>query len=150
MHIRLNINGSPYDVDVPPQTSLLGVLRDDLGLTGARYGCGHGVCGACFVLIDGRAVASCVTGLDEIEGKAIVTVEGLAEHGELHPLQHAFIAEDAMQCGACTSGMLISAAALLTQNPHPDDGEIRLAMAPHLCRCGVYLRVERAIKRAIR
>ena len=150
MRFRLNINGSVRDVDVPPGAPLLGVLRDDLGLTGARYGCGHGVCGACYVLADGRAVAACMMGVEEAVGKAITTVEGLARGEALHEVQQAFVEEDAMQCGYCTGGMLISAVALLEQTPNPTDDEIREALAPNLCRCGIYLRALRAVKRAIR
>jgi aerobic-type carbon monoxide dehydrogenase small subunit (CoxS/CutS family) len=150
MRFRLNVNGSVRDLDVPPGTPLLGVLRDDLGLTGARYGCGHGVCGACYVLADGRAVAACMTGVEEAVGKSITTVEGLARGEGLHPVQQAFVDEDAMQCGYCTGGMLISAVALLERMPKPTEAEIRDALAPHLCRCGVYLRALRAVKRVIR
>lgn len=148
MRFRLKINGLAREVDVPLGTALLNALRDDLGLTAARYGCGQGACGACYVLADGRAVPSCIMTVEEAAGKSLVTVEGLATNGTLHPVQRAFLDEDAMQCGYCTSGMLISAAALLTHTPHPSDGEIREALAPHLCRCGVYLRAIRAVKRA--
>lgn len=150
MRFRLTINGQTHEPDVPSGTMLLGVLRDDLGLTGTRYGCGGGVCGACYVLVDGRAVAACTLSIEEAVGKQIVTIEGLAQGGVLHPVQRAFIEEDAMQCGACTSGMLISAAALLQHTPDPTDEEIRDVLAPHLCRCGVYLRALRAVKRAAR
>jgi len=148
MRFRLKVNGQVRDADVPLGTTLLSVLRDDLGLTAARYGCGQGACGACYVLSDGRAIASCMTSVEECAGKNITTVEGLASGGELHPIQRAFIDEDAMQCGYCISGMLISGAALLAEKPHPSDGEIRDALAPHLCRCGVYLRAVRAVRRA--
>ena len=148
MRFRLKINGLAREVDVPLGTALLNALRDDLGLTAARYGCGQGACGACYVLADGRAVPSCIMTVEEAAGKSLVTVEGLATNGTLHPVQRAFLDEDAMQCGYCTSGMLISAAALLTHTPHPSDGEIREALAPHLCRCGVYLRAIRAVKGA--
>jgi len=148
MRFRLKVNGEPREADVPFGTMLLSVLRDDLGLTAARYGCGHGACGACYVLSDGRAIASCMTRIEEAAGKNIVTVEGLAQNGELHPVQRAFVEEDAMQCGYCTSGMLISSAALLAETPHPSEAQIRETLAPHLCRCGVYLRAIRAVKRA--
>ena len=148
MHIRLNVNGLPREVDVPLGTTLLGVLRDDLGLTAARYGCGQGSCGACYVLADGGATPSCMMPVEEAAGKIIVTVEGLAQNGNLHPVQRAFLDEDAMQCGYCIGGMLISAAALLSRTPHPSEAEIRDALAPHLCRCGVYLRAIRAVRRA--
>ncbi|HUK56960.1 MAG TPA: (2Fe-2S)-binding protein [Nitrospiria bacterium] len=149
MRFYLNVNGSVHEVDVPPGAPLLGILRDDLNLTGTRYGCGRGVCGACFVLADGRAVAACTLGVEEAAGKAITTVEGLGRGETLHPVQQAFVEEDAMQCGYCTGGMLISAAALLARTPRPTDDEIRDALAPNLCRCGIYLRALRAVKRAI-
>jgi aerobic-type carbon monoxide dehydrogenase small subunit (CoxS/CutS family) len=148
MRFRLKVNGQAREADVPLGTSLLGVLRDDLGLTAARYGCGHGACGACYVLVEGRAVPACMTSVEESAGKNITTVEGLAKDGELHPVQRAFVEEDAMQCGYCISGMLISSAALLTETPHPSDAQIHEALAPHLCRCGVYLRAIRAVRRA--
>jgi len=148
MRFRLKVNGELREADVPFGTTLLSVLRDDLGLTAARYGCGHGACGACFVLSEGRVIASCMTRIEEAAGKNIVTVEGLAQNGALHPVQRAFVEEDAMQCGYCTSGMLISSAALLAETPHPSEAQIREALAPHLCRCGVYLRAIRAVKKA--
>lgn len=149
MKYALTVNGERREVDVPPTSPLLWVLRDDLELTGTRYGCGRGQCGACFVLADGRAVASCLTTVEQVArgGMEITTVEGLAQGDRLHPLQQAFIDEDAMQCGYCTSGMLIGAAALLEQDPQPDEEVIRAAMAAHLCRCGVYGRVIRAIQK---
>ena len=148
MRFRLKVNGRAREADVPLGTTLLGVLRDDLGLTAARYGCGHGACGACYVLVEGRAVPACMTSVEESAGKNITTVEGLAKDGELHPVQRAFVEEDAMQCGYCIGGMLISSAALLAETPHPSDAQIREALAPHLCRCGVYLRAMRAVRRA--
>ena len=150
MPIPLNVNGTARLVEAAPASSLLSVLRDDLGLTGAHYGCGHGVCGACYVLIDRQAVPACVTSVEHAAGKAIVTIEGLAQGDKLHPVQQAFLEEDAMQCGACTSGMVIATVALLERTPHPDEDEIRAALAPHLCRCGVYGRVIRAVQRAAR
>jgi nicotinate dehydrogenase subunit A len=149
---RLRVNGADRAVDVPRGTTLLDVLREDLGLTGTRYGCGRGQCGACYVLADSgrgpRAVASCLMAIDQAATIEITTVEGLATDGALHPVQEAFVAEDAMQCGYCTSGMVISAAALLASSPKPSDAEIRDAMAANLCRCGVYDRAIRAVKRA--
>ncbi len=142
------MNGTPREVDVPRRATLLAVLRDDLGLTGTRFGCGQGQCGACFVLIDGRAVASCLMTVEQAAEVDIVTIEGLATEEGLHPVQAAFIAEDAMQCGYCTSGMVISAAALLARDPRPSDASVREALAPNLCRCGVYVRAIRATKRA--
>lgn len=150
VRFRLTVNGATHAVTAAPDASLLGVLRDDLGLTGAHYGCGHGACGACYVLLDRQPVPACVTAVREAAGKEIVTVEGLATGDVLHPVQQAFLDEDAMQCGACTSGMLISAVALLERRPHPGEDEIREALAPHLCRCGVYGRAIRAVQRAAR
>jgi aerobic-type carbon monoxide dehydrogenase small subunit (CoxS/CutS family) len=148
MRIRLTVNGDAHELDVPAGVTLLGALRDDLGLTGTRFGCGHGVCGACVVLVDGQAVASCGLPIEQAADTRIVTVEGLADNTTLHPVQRAFVDEDAMQCGYCTSGMLMSAVALLSRNPRPTESEIREALASHLCRCGVYGRVVRAVKRA--
>ncbi len=148
MRTRLHVNGTEREVDAPRRATLLSVLRDDLGLTGTRYGCGQGQCGACYVMVDGRAVASCLMTLDQAADVEITTIEGLARDGALHPVQEAFAAEDAMQCGYCTSGMVISAAALLAREPRPSDAAIREALEPHLCRCGVYVRAIRATKRA--
>jgi aerobic-type carbon monoxide dehydrogenase small subunit (CoxS/CutS family) len=148
MKLSLSVNGEPREVDVPPNTTLLSVLRDDLDLTGARYGCGRGQCGACFVIADGRAVASCLVTAEQATRMEITTVEGLAAGATLHPVQQAFVEADAMQCGYCTSGMLISAAALLAREPNPDETSIRDALAGNLCRCGVYGRAIRAIQAA--
>lgn len=148
MHFHLNVNRVPREVDVPPGTTLLSVLRNDLRLTGSRYGCGQGVCGACAVLVDNIAVPSCTLAIEEAAGKRIVTIEGLAGDAALHPVQRAFVEEDAMQCGYCTSGMIVSAAALLLRIPRPGEQDIREALAPHLCRCGVYLRAIRAVQKA--
>jgi aerobic-type carbon monoxide dehydrogenase small subunit (CoxS/CutS family) len=148
MKYRLDVNGALRDVDVPRGTTLLEALRDDLDLTATRYGCGRGQCGACFVLADGRAVASCLMSVEQATAHRILTVEGLAEGDELSAVQRAFVEEDAMQCGYCTSGMVISATALLRAQPRPTAEEIRDALAPNLCRCGVQLRAVRAIERA--
>ena len=148
MKTTLRINGADREVDVPRRATLLSVLREDLGLTGTRFGCGAGQCGACYVIADGRAVASCLMTIEQASGVEITTVEGLATEGTLTPLQEAFVAEDAMQCGYCTSGMLISATALLAHDPRPSDAAIREAMSTNLCRCGVYVRAIRAVKRA--
>jgi nicotinate dehydrogenase subunit A len=150
------VNGERREIDVPPNTTLLSVLRDDLGLTGTRYGCGRGQCGACYVIAAGagapdhvvRAVASCLITAAQATRMEITTVEGLAKGMELHPVQQAFIDLDAMQCGYCTSGMIISAAALLARHAQPDETSIRDALAGNLCRCGVYGRAIRAIQRA--
>jgi aerobic-type carbon monoxide dehydrogenase small subunit (CoxS/CutS family) len=148
MPIELRINGTTHRIDAPPSATLLSVLRDELGLTGTRYGCGVGQCGACFVIADRRAVASCLLTAEQAARMEITTVEGLAEGDRLHPVQEAFIAEDAMQCGYCTSGMVISAAALLDRTPRPTEPEIRASLAANLCRCGVYGRAIRAVQRA--
>jgi len=146
--LALTINGARREVDVPPNATLLSVLRDDLALTGTRYGCGRGQCGACYVIADSRAVASCLLTADQAARMEITTVEGLAKGDELHPVQRAFMEEDAMQCGYCTSGMLITAAALLARDGEPDEVAIRDALAGNLCRCGVYGRAISAVKRA--
>lgn len=148
MKRTLRVNGADRAIEAPRQATLLAVLRDELGLTGTRYGCGAGQCGACYVLADGRAVPSCVMTVDQAAGAEITTIEGLADGDALHPVQAAFMAEDAMQCGYCTSGMIISAAALLARDPRPDTAAIRDALAGNLCRCGVYVRAIRATQRA--
>jgi aerobic-type carbon monoxide dehydrogenase small subunit (CoxS/CutS family) len=146
--LEISVNGERHEVDVPPNTTLLSVLRDDLNLTGTRYGCGRGQCGACYVIADSRAVASCLLTADQAARMEITTVEGLAGDARLHPVQQAFVDEDAMQCGYCTSGMVISAAALLGRDPIPDETSIRDALAGNLCRCGVYGRAIRAVLKA--
>jgi aerobic-type carbon monoxide dehydrogenase small subunit (CoxS/CutS family) len=148
MRYRLNINNRSHEIDTPPGVTLLSALRDDLGFTGTRYGCGHGACGACVVLVDGAAQPACMLSVDDVTNKRVVTIEGLAHDGGLHPVQRAFLDEDALQCGYCTSGMVIAAVALLGRVPHPTDENIREALAPHLCRCGVYGRVLRAVRKA--
>jgi aerobic-type carbon monoxide dehydrogenase small subunit (CoxS/CutS family) len=148
MRFRLDVNGGNHEVEVPVATSLLGVIRDDLGLTGTKYGCGIGACGACMVLLDGDAVPACTLTVAEAVGRAIVTVEGLARGDTLDPLQRAFVEADAMQCGFCTAGMMISATALLARKPSPTEADIRAALDPHLCRCGVYGRAIRAVVEA--
>lgn len=148
MKTTLRVNGTDREVDVPRRATLLAVLREDLGLTGARFGCGAGQCGACFVIVDGRAVASCLLTVDQAAGADITTIEGLARDGTLTPLQQAFVDGDAMQCGYCTSGMIISATALLAKDPRPTDAAIRDALATNLCRCGVYTRAVDAVKSA--
>jgi len=146
--IRLSVNGTEREVIAGPDTPLLYALRNDLQLKGTRFGCGNGQCGACFVLMDGHAVPACDTPLWSAVGKDIVTIEGLSANGNLHPLQQAFIAEQAAQCGYCTSGILISAAALLRENPRPTVAEVRAALDRNLCRCGSHNRVVRAVLRA--
>lgn len=146
--VRLTVNGTTRTVTCEPDTPLLDVLRHDLGLAGPRFGCGAGLCGACFVLIGGRARSSCDLPVSAAAGSEITTVEGLARDGKLHPVQQAFLDEQAAQCGYCTSGMIVSAAALLAEHPAPSGEDVRTAMAGNLCRCGSYGRIARAIQRA--
>jgi nicotinate dehydrogenase subunit A len=146
--LRLRVNGTEHAIEADPATPLLGVLRGRLGLTASHFGCGANQCGACNVLIDGQAVAACDTPLWAAAGKDIVTVEGLGTPEAPHPLQRAFIAEQAMQCGYCISGILMSAAALLRRNPDPSDAEVRAALDRNLCRCGAHNRIVRAVLRA--
>ena len=146
--IHLAINDRTYPVDVDPQVTLLTVLREYLDLTGSKYGCGEGQCGACTVLIDGKAQRSCITRVGSVAGKQITTVEGLAKGDRLHPVQQAFLDEGAMQCAYCTSGMIMSAVALLQKNASPDEKEIIDFMEGNVCRCGTYSRIVRAIQRA--
>jgi nicotinate dehydrogenase subunit A len=148
--VRLRVNGVERVVEGDPDTPLLAALRGPLGLPGTRFGCGANQCGACNVLIDGRAVASCDTPVWAAAGKDVTTVEGLGTIERLHPLQSAFIAEQAMQCGYCVSGILISAAALLERNPDPSEAEVRAALDRNLCRCGAHNRMVRAVLRAAR
>ncbi len=142
----LNINGKKMPVDVDSAVSLLGVLRNDLGLTGSKYGCGEGQCGACTVLLDGQPARSCITQVGRAAGKQITTIEGLEKDGKLHPLQEAFIKADAMQCAYCTSGMIMAGAALLTRTPRPSRDEIVSGMNGNICRCGTYQRIINAIE----
>jgi nicotinate dehydrogenase subunit A len=146
--IRLAINGKSYNVDADPQSSLLTVLREQLDLTGSKYGCGEGQCGACTVLIDGKAQRSCVTRVGTVAQKQITTIEGLANGEQLHPVQEAFLEAGAMQCGYCTPGMIMSAVALLRRNPNPQPGEIIDFMDGNICRCGTYPRIVSAIQKA--
>jgi aerobic-type carbon monoxide dehydrogenase small subunit (CoxS/CutS family) len=146
--IHLTINGKTHAVDADPQTSLLTVLREYLDLTGSKYGCGEGQCGACTVLIDGKAQRSCIIRAGNVSGKPITTIEGLAQGEHLHPVQQAFLDEGAMQCAYCTSGMIMSAVALLKTKPTPRDSEIIDFMDGNVCRCGTYSRIVRAIQRA--
>lgn len=148
MTITLDVNGKKQQVAADPETPLLYVLRNDLKLKGARYGCGIGQCGACTVIIDGKAVQSCDVPVSAATGKQITTVEGIARNGKLHPLQEAFIAEQAAQCGYCATGIIMSAKALLDANPKATESEIRTALKGNLCRCGTHQRILRAIQRA--
>lgn len=146
--VRLIVNGAPIALEADPDAPLLYALRNDLLLKGTRFGCGSGQCGACFVLIDGHPAPSCDTPLWSVAGKTVTTVEGLARGSALHPLQEAFLEEQAAQCGYCTSGILISAAALLKNIPRPTEKEIRSALDRNLCRCGSHNRMVRAVLRA--
>ncbi|NNC64851.1 MAG: (2Fe-2S)-binding protein [Gammaproteobacteria bacterium] len=148
MPIEINVNGETSSVDADPATPLLYVLRNDLSLNGPRFGCGLGQCGACTVLIDGVPTRSCVVPASAAVGSEITTLEGLGTAAEPHPLQAAFIAEQAAQCGYCSNGMILSAAALLERNANPSDAQIREALDSYLCRCGTHTRILRAVKRA--
>jgi len=143
----LQINGQAYTVEAEAQMPLLWVLRDLLGLTGTKFGCGIGLCGSCTVLIDGEPTRSCVTFMEDAAGKAILTIEGLSPDGS-HPLQKSWIEEHVSQCGYCQPGQILNAAALLKKNPHPSDDDIDAAMGEVLCRCGTYQRIRQAIHRA--
>ena len=142
----LNVNGKKLRVDVDSQTPLLYVLRDNLNLTGTKYGCGEAKCGACTVLVEGQAMRSCVTPVSRVSGKQITTIEGMEKDGNLHPLQDAFLKADALQCGYCTSGMIMAAAALLNKNAKPSRDEIVKHMDGNVCRCGTYARIVKAIE----
>jgi isoquinoline 1-oxidoreductase alpha subunit len=146
--ISLMVNGEMRRVDVDPATPLLWVIRENLGLTGTKFGCGVGQCGACTVHLDGEPVRACLTPLAAASEKTVMTIEGLAAGEALHPVQQAWIAEQVPQCGYCQSGQIMSAAALLRDNPQPDDAAIEAAMRGNICRCGMYARVKRAIHRA--
>jgi nicotinate dehydrogenase subunit A len=146
--ITLDVNGAAREVDADPDTPLLYVLRDQLGLNGAKFGCGLGQCGACTVLVDGRAVFSCVIPVSVLPGRKIRTVEGLGTAENPGPVQRAFIDEQAAQCGYCIAGMIVRAQALLERNPSPSEAEFRRHMAPNLCRCGTHMRILRAVRRA--
>lgn len=150
MHVkrtRLVVNGKVHIVETLPDTPLLWVLRDELGLTGTKFGCGEGICGSCTVHLDGKAVRSCQTTVAQAGGHHVTTIEGLVESGQ-HPVPAAFVAEDVPQCGYCQSGQIMAAAALLSTTPRPTDAQIDEAMADVLCRCGTYNRIRRAIRRA--
>jgi nicotinate dehydrogenase subunit A len=146
--MKLTVNGQEHDVNSETDTPLLYVLRDELELNGAKFGCGLGQCGACTVLVDGDAVFSCLTPLLVLDGRMVTTVEGLGTQDNPGPLQRAFIAEQAAQCGYCIAGMMMRAQALLQKNPNPSDADIRVSLEPNLCRCGTHMRIIRAVKRA--
>jgi aerobic-type carbon monoxide dehydrogenase small subunit (CoxS/CutS family) len=145
---ELHVNEACCTVDVDGERSLLGVLREDLDLTGTKYGCGEGQCGACVVLVDGQPAPSCITPVGAVVGKQILTVEGLAQNGRLHPLQQAFLDAGALQCGYCTPGMIMAGVHMLAANPAPTADEVVRAMERHICRCGAYARIVRAIQAA--
>jgi len=146
--VQLEINGENFDVAVSPTAYLIEVIRETVGLTGTKKGCGIGDCGACTVLIDGKPILSCLTLAIACQGKAITTIEGLSQGTELHPVQKAFIDKGAVQCGFCTPGMVLAAAALLEESPAPTEEEIRLSLAGNLCRCGCYVKILEAVRHA--
>ena len=146
--LTFTVNGQKRDVTTDRNRPLLDVLREDLHLSGAKFGCGEGRCGACTVLVDGQRTFSCSTPVSEVEGKAVRTIEGLAQGERLHPVQEAFLAENAFQCGYCTPGMVLTAVALLETNPHPSDKQIRQWMDGNICRCCTYAGILSAVRRA--
>jgi nicotinate dehydrogenase subunit A len=146
--LQLRVNGRSVEVQADPDAPLLGILRDELNLKGSRFGCGLGMCGACFVQLDGHVVPSCDTPMWSAAGSEVTTVEGLAQDGRLHPVQQAVLDEQAAQCGFCISGILVSAAALLESNPHPDEEEVAAALDRNLCRCGAQRRIIAAVVKA--
>jgi carbon-monoxide dehydrogenase small subunit len=146
--VTLTVNEKKHTISTDPQRSLLDVLREDLHLTGTKYGCGEGRCGACTILMDGERILSCVTPVAQADKKSITTIEGLARGESLHPVQQAFLAEGAMQCGYCTPGMIMTAVALLEKNPNPTDEQISTAMNVNLCRCNGYTKILNAVRRA--
>ncbi len=143
--LKLHVNGEEFEVLTEIHKTLLEVLREDLGLTGTKRGCDLGTCGACTVLIDGKPYLSCLTLAVDVQGKKIVTIEGLAQEGELHPLQKAFVKKGAIQCGFCTPGMILTAKAFLDENPHPSEGDVKKAISGNLCRCTGYIKIVEAI-----
>ena len=147
-YVQVRLNGTDTDFLCEPRQSLLEVLRDELGLTGAKEGCNNGNCGACSVLLDGRVVNACCVLAPEVEGRELTTIEGVAQNGKLHPLQQAFLEEAALQCGICTPGFIVAAKALLDQDPHPDEHKIRFWLAGNLCRCTGYDKIIKAVQRA--
>ena len=144
----LHVNGREHEIDAEPGDSLLFVLRDDLGLTGSRFGCGEGQCGACTVLLDGAAVRSCVTRMGAVGNRAITTIEALPSGQDLHPVQQAFLDAEAFQCGYCTSGMVMATVGLLKTNPNPSDADVARLMNGNVCRCGTYPRIVKAVRLA--
>ena len=149
-NVSFKLNGKPKTLTIDSKRMLLWVLRTDIGLTGTKYGCGVGLCGACTVLVDNKAVRSCRFPVKDVKGKDVITIEGLAENGKLHPIQQTFIKHDALQCGFCTPGMILNAYSLLLRNPQPSQAEIIEEMDYNLCRCGSYSRIIEAIQTAAR
>ena len=147
---HIHVNGGVHTVAGDPERSLLGVLRDEIGLTGAKYGCGEAQCGACVVLLGGRPTPSCITSVGAVGTGAVLTIEGLERDGRLHPVQEAFLEADALQCGYCTPGMILATVALLAENGDPSEAEIIEALQKHVCRCGVYRRILAAVRLAAR
>jgi len=147
MTIHFTVNGKPQTVSTDPKRPLLHVLREDLGLTGTKYGCGEGECAACTVLVDGKPMHSCITPAEEVQGKTVTTIEGLKKGETLHPVQEAFLEENAFQCGYCTPGMIMATVAFLAQKPKPTEAEIVEALGGHICRCGSYPRIIKAVQR---
>ena len=145
--LSLNVNGNNYEIAINPWQTLLDVLRDELGLIGTKRGCGIGTCGACTVIIDGKAILSCLTLALECEGRSITTIEGISSAESLHPIQKAFIENGAVQCGYCTPGIIMTSKALLDENPHPDDDEIRDALSGTFCRCTGHIKIMEAVKK---
>ncbi len=150
MAIELNVNGRHYSVDTDPETSLLTVLRYHLGLTGSKYGCGEGECGACTVIVNGNSQRSCITPVGQVQHQQVTTIEGLERDGKLHPVQQAFLEAESFQCAYCTSGMIMTTVALLHSNPHPTDSQIAELLEANVCRCGTYPRILDAVRRAER
>ena len=150
MTLNFTVNGKPVTLETEPDRRLLDILREDLHLTGTKEGCAEGECGACTVLLDGEAVHSCLTAAIQLEGREVTTIEGLAEMGALDIIQTCFVEELAIQCGYCTPGMIMSTKALLMQNPHPSEEEIRLALSGNICRCSGYVQIVRAVQKAAR
>ena len=148
MTVTLTVNGRRHDTDADPETPLLYILRNDLALNGAKFGCGLGQCGACTVIVDGRPILSCVTPILMVEGRRITTIEGLGTAERPAPIQQAFIDEQAAQCGYCIAGMIMRAQSLLERNPSASDGDIRAWLEPNLCRCGTHMRILKAVRRA--
>ena len=149
MTVRFKVNGTSRSVTTDPQRRLLDVLREDLQLTGTKYGCGEGQCGACTVHLDGEPTRSCLLPVTAADGRSVTTIEGLAHGADLHPVQEAFLEEGALQCGYCTSGMILAAAALVEREPDPTDEQIAAALNGHLCRCNGYLKIVKAVRRAV-